>query len=86
MESQINSFRESLRYNEGCDVVKLLKIQRELEKDEINKTTINKLIKDLSECEKRRILQMYVNQIELLNDAINNYRCRIINERKRLHK
>lgn len=86
MESQINSFRESLRYNEDCDVVKLLKIQGELEKDEINKTTINKLIKDLSECEKRKILQIYVNQIELLNDTINNYRCRIINERKRLHK
>lgn len=86
MKSQIGCFRESLRYEENYNVLKLLKIQKELEKDEINKVTINKLINDLSECEKRMILQMYINQIELLNNAINNCKNKIIYERKKLHK
>ncbi len=86
MKSQIGCFRESLRYEERYNVLKLLKIQKELEKDEINKVTMNKLINDLSECEKRKILQMYINQIELLNNAINNCKNKIIYERKKLHK
>lgn len=81
----VNSFRESLKYEDNYDVVKLLSIQRILENGIVSKEKISEAIKELSEVEKRKIIQLYMQQIQFVKNSINNYRCKIISKRKILN-
>lgn len=84
MKSNYNDFKASLKYDDNCDIVKLLKIQRKLDEGDINKEKIRSLISNLSEYEKNKIIQLYTKQINSLNNSINNYKYKIIKERKQL--
>lgn len=81
----VKSFRESLKYEDNYDVVKLLSIQRILENGIVSKEKISEAIKELSEVEKRKIIQLYMQQIQFVKNSINNYRCKIISKRKILN-
>ena len=79
-----NDFLNSIKYTEDPDKKDLLKIQEELDKIGINKKNAFLLTKDLSEIQKRKLLNLYKEQIASLNTNINNYKGRIIKIRKRL--
>ncbi len=79
-----NNFLNSIKYTEDPDKKKLLKIQEELEKIGINKKNAFLLTKDLSEIQKKKLLDLYEEQINSLNTNINNYKGKIIKIRKKL--
>ncbi len=79
-----NNFLNSIKYTEDPDKKKLLKIQEELEKIGINKKNAFLLTKDLSEIQKKKLLDLYKEQINSLNTNINNYKGKIIKIRKKL--
>ena len=79
-----NDFLNSIKYTEDPDKKDLLKIQEELEKMGINKENAFLLTKDLSEIQKKKLLDLYKEQIDSLNTSINNYKGKIIKIRKRL--
>lgn len=79
-----NNFLNSIKYTEDPDKQDLLKIQEELEKMGINKKNAFLLTKDLSEIQKKKLLDLYKEQIDSLNTNINNCKGKIIKIRKRL--
>lgn len=79
-----NNFLNSLKYTEDPDKKCLLKIQKELERIGINKKNVFELTKELTEIQKKKLLELYKEQINSLNISINNYKGRIIKIRKSL--
>ena len=70
-------FRKSLKYEIDYDMVKLLNIQRKIEQYKNDKNEISKLIARLNSDEKEKIIQLYKNQIVLLNNSLCNYKNKI---------
>ena len=56
----------------------LLKIQDKLEKEGINLENVLKLTKNLSNNEKQRLKQLYLEQIDDLNSSTENYKKKIL--------
>ena len=79
-----NNFLNYIKYNEDSDKAILLKIQEKLEITGINKENVYLLTKDLSETQKKKLLELYRNQISSLNNNINIYKEKIIKIRKSL--
>lgn len=73
----MSDFLNSIRYVEDEDRKKLLRIQRKLEEN-INKENAYELTKDLSKAQKMKLLNLYQEQNDKLNQNINNYKDKIL--------
>ena len=82
MKSINGDSKNSLRYDSDYDFVKLLMIQRKIEQCKNNKKVISNLVSGLTEHEKNKLIQLYTSQICSLNNSVNNYKNKIIRERK----
>ena len=56
----------------------LLKIQNKIEKKDISLENIIELTKNLTESEKQRLKQLYLEQIDDLNSSTENYKKKIL--------
>jgi hypothetical protein len=83
MDLKNSEFRKSLKYETDYDMVKLLSIQRKIEANRNDEQIISKLISSLTKSEKDKLIQLYNSQILFLNNSINNYKNKIIKERKK---
>ena len=84
MKSIYDDFKNSLKCDSNYDIVKLLMIQRKIEQCKNNEQIISNLISGLTEQEKYKLIQLYTSQIGSLNNSINNYKNKIIRERKKI--
>lgn len=82
MKSINGDSKNSLRYDSDYDFVKLLMIQRKIEQCKNNKQIISNLVSGLTWYEKNKLIQLYTSQICSLNNSVNNYKNKIIRERK----
>lgn len=80
------SFRESLKFKENSEKLELLRVQGELEKDEITLELAQKLTQHLNKEQKRNLIELYKNQIKELEDSIENYKKKIIKIRNKINK
>ncbi len=76
------NFLKNIKYTEDPDEKHLLEIQTKLEKMGINEENAFILTKDLSEIQKKKLLDLYDEQINSLNISINNYKKSIMRLRK----
>lgn len=79
-----NSFFKSIKFEEDPEKVMLLKIQDDFEKMGINKENAYKLTKDLTDSQKIKLENLYIEQIKNYETSINNYKNKIIDMRKKL--
>ena len=84
MMSIQGDFKNSLKYDSNYDIVKLFMIQRKIEQCKNNKQIISSLLFGLTEHERNKLVQLYTRQINSLNNSINNYKNKIIRERKNI--
>ena len=84
MEPIYSDFKNFLRYDNDYDVAKLLMIQRKIEQFKNDKKIISNLLAGLTWYEKNKLIQLYTSQIGSLNNSINNYKHKIIKERKQI--
>ena len=75
--SNIN-FMESIKIVPDAEKEMLLKIQDKLEKEGITLENVLKLTKNLSNNEKKRLKQLYLEQIDDLNSSTENYKKKIL--------
>lgn len=79
-----NSFFKSIKFEEDPEKVMLLKIQDDFEKMGINKENAYKLTKDLTDSQKVKLENLYIEQIKNYETSINNYKNKIIDMRKKI--
>lgn len=79
-----NLFLKSIKFEEDPDIVKLLKIQDELERRGINAKNAFELTKDLSEEKKQKLETLYRDQIKEFELSLQNYKNKITSIRKKL--
>lgn len=79
-----DSFLETIKCEEDPDIVKLLKIQDELEKRGINEQNAIELTKDLSEEQKQKLETLYKAQIKELDLSLEKNKNKILAIRKKL--
>ncbi len=79
-----SNFLNSIKYEEDPDKKNLFKIQEKLERIGISKENVFLLTKDLSVTQKKKLLELYKEQINSLNSSVNNYKSKIIKIRKSL--
>ncbi len=73
-----NSFLKSIKFQEDPDKAMLLKLQDDLEKNGINAENAYNLTKDLSETQKRKLLDLYKEQIKMYEASIKNHKNKIL--------
>ena len=71
-------FIESIKIIPDKEKEMLSKIQDEIEKKAINKENVLALTKDLSNSQKERLKQLYIEQIEDLNSSTEQYKKKIL--------
>lgn len=79
-----NSFVKSIKFEEDPEKKMLLKIQDDFEKMGINRENAYKLTKDLTDSQKVKLENLYIEQIKNYEISINNYKNKIIDMRKKL--
>jgi len=79
-----NSFFKSIKFEEDPEEKMLLKIQDDFEKMGINMENAYKLTKDLTDSQKVKLENLYIEQIKNYETSINNYKNKIIGIRKKL--
>lgn len=79
-----NSFFKSIKFEEDPEEKMLLKIQDDFEKMGINIENAYKLTKDLTDSQKIKLENLYIEQIKNYETSINNYKNKIIGMRKQL--
>lgn len=79
-----NSFFKSIKFEEDPEEKMLLKIQDDFEKMGINIENAYKLTKDLTDSQKTKLENLYIEQIKNYETSINNYKNKIIGMRKQL--
>ena len=72
------NFMESIKIVPDKEKEMLLKIQDEIEKKGIKPENVLELTKNLSDSQKKRLKQLYIDQIEGLNESIENYKKKIL--------
>ena len=72
------NFMESIKIVPDKEKEMLLKIQDEIEKKGITPENVLELTKNLSDSQKKRLKQLYIDQIEGLNESIENYKKKIL--------
>ena len=83
MSLKNSDFRNYLKYETDYDMVKILSIQRKIEENKNNEKIISKLLSNLTKSDKDKLIQLYNSQILYLNNSINNYKNKILKERKK---
>ena len=78
------SFKESLKSTESLERIELINIQRQLEEGGITLKLAQELTKHLNKEQKKKLLELYKNQIRDLEDSIENYKRKIIEIRKKV--
>jgi len=76
-------FKESLKFKQDEEKLELLRIQRELEKEGITIQLVQKLTKHLSKEQRNKLIELYKNQINNLEDSLQNYKRKILEIRKK---
>jgi len=79
-----NSFFKSIKFEEDPEEKMLLKIQDDFEKMGINMENAYKLTKDLTDSQKVKLENLYIEQIKNYETSINNYKNKINGIRKKL--
>lgn len=72
------NFMESIKIVPDKEKEMLLKIQDEIEKKGITPENVIELTKNLSDSQKKRLKQLYKEQIEDLNYSTENYKKKIL--------
>ena len=75
--SNVN-FMESIKIVPDKEKELLLKIQDEIEKEGITLENVLNLTKNLTDREKQRLKQLYLEQIDDLNSSTENYKKKIL--------
>ena len=75
--SNVN-FVESIKIVPDKEKELLLKIQDEIEKEGITLENVLNLTKNLTDREKKRLKQLYLEQIDDLNSSTENYKKKIL--------
>lgn len=75
--SNVN-FMESIKIVPDKEKEMLLKIQDEIEKKGITTENVLELTKNLSDSQKKRLKQLYSEQIERLNESTEKYKKKIL--------
>ena len=75
--SNVN-FMESIKIVPDKEKELLLKIQDEIEKEGITLENVLNLTKNLTDREKKRLKQLYLEQIDDLNSSTANYKKKIL--------
>ena len=83
--SNVN-FMESIRIVPDAEKEFLLNIQNKLEKEGITLENVLKLTKNLSNSEKQRLKQLYLEQIDDLNSSTENYKKKILKIKSSIKK
>lgn len=83
--SNVN-FIESIRIVPDKEKEILLKIQDEIEKKGITLKNVLELTKKLSESEKRKLKQLYQEQINNINSSTENYKKKILEIKSNIKK
>lgn len=78
------NFLESIKIDSDTEI--LLKIQYEIEKNGINKENVIELTKKLSDTQRKKLKQLYNDQITELDSSIEQYRRKIIKIRSNLQR
>lgn len=79
-----NDFFRTIKYEEDPDKYLLLKIQDDLEKKGINKDNAYELTKHLTEVQKKKLLNLYQEQIKRYEISIENHKRNILVIRRKL--
>lgn len=72
------NFLKSIKVFPDKEKEKLLRIQDEIEKNDITPEKVFELTKNLSDRQKSLLKQLYIEQIENLNNSVENYRKKIL--------
>ena len=72
------NFVESIKIVPDKEKEMLLKIQDEIEKNGIALENVIELTRNLTESEKQRLKQLYLEQIDDLNSSTENYKKKIL--------
>lgn len=79
-----SDFINSIKVEKDEEKELLLKIQDEIEEKGINKNTVMLLTQELSEEQKQRLKQLYIEQINDIKRSTQNYKQSIIKMKKKL--
>ncbi len=79
-----SSFLKSIKFEENPEKTMLLKIQDDFEKMGINKENAYKLTKNLTDIQKAKLENLYIEQIKNFETSIKNHKNKIITMRKKL--
>jgi phage host-nuclease inhibitor protein Gam len=80
------NFIESIKIVPDKEKEMLLKIQDEIAKRSNSKEDILVLTKNLSDIQKERLKQLYIEQIEKINSSTENYKKKILETKSNLEK
>ena len=72
------NFLKSIKVFPDKEKEKLLRIQDEIEKNDITPENVFELTKNLSDSQKSLLKQLYIEQIENLNNSVENYKKKIL--------
>ena len=80
------NFIKSIKIVPDKEKEMFLKIQDKIEKKDISLENIIELTKNLTESEKQRLKQLYLEQIDDLNSSTENYKKKILKIKSNLNK
>lgn len=72
------NFLESIKIFPDKEKEKLLRIQDEIEKNDITPEKVFELTKNLSVSQKSLLKELYIEQIKNLNNSVENYKKKIL--------
>ena len=72
------NFLESIKIFPDKEKEKLLRIQDEIEKNDITPEKVFELTKNLSVSQKSLLKKLYIEQIKNLNNSVENYKKKIL--------
>lgn len=72
------NFLKSIKVFPDKEKEKLLRIQDEIEKNDITPKNVFELTKNLSDSQKSLLKQLYIEQIENLNNSVEKYKKKIL--------
>lgn len=78
------TFLKSIKIEEDQEEQKLLKIQREIKEKGFNRENVYNLTKDLTEEQKQKLEDLYMNQINELEIVVKKYKDKIFNTKNGL--
>ena len=80
------NFLKSIKVFPDKEKEKLLRIQDEIEKNDITPEKVFELTKNLSDSQKSLLKQLYIEQIENLNNSVENYKKKILKIKENMQR